>query len=63
MPNYPADYKETEAREFNPETNSGIKLIQGGSKKNNASMSNQLNPANMIPIQPVVLTGVIEEIQ
>ena len=33
MPNYPADYKETEAREFNPETNSGIKLIQGGSKK------------------------------
>ena len=23
---YPSDYKETEAREFNPETNSGIKL-------------------------------------
>jgi len=35
----------------------------GGSKKNNASMSNQLNPANMIPIQPVILTGIIEELQ
>ena len=33
MPNYPADYKETEAREFNPETNSGVKLIQGTTKK------------------------------
>ena len=30
MPNYPADYKETEAREFNPETNSGVKLIACG---------------------------------
>ena len=29
----PSDYKQTEAREFNPETNSGIKLIQGGKKK------------------------------
>ena len=33
MPQYPSDYKETEAREFNPETNSGVKLIQGASKK------------------------------
>ena len=33
---YPSDYKETEAREFNPETNSGIKLIQGSSKKKKA---------------------------
>ena len=29
----PSDYTQTEAREFNPETNSGIKLIQGGKKK------------------------------
>ena len=33
MPQLPSDYTQTEAREFNPETNSGIKLIQGGKKK------------------------------
>lgn len=47
-----------------PHVTLGInKSGHGGNKKNNASMSNQLNPANMIPIQPVVITGVIEEIQ
>ena len=33
MPQLPSDYTQTEQREFNPETNSGIKLIQGGKKK------------------------------
>ena len=47
-----------------PHVTLGInKSGQGGSKKNNASMSNQLNPANMIPIQPITLTGVIQELQ
>lgn len=47
MPNYPADYKETEAREFNPETNSGIKLIQGSSKKKKAQSLNFKNESGI----------------
>ena len=47
MPNYPADYKETEAREFNPETNSGIKLIQGSSKKKKAQSLNFKNQSGI----------------
>ena len=34
----------------------------GGSKKNNASMSNQLNPGNAVSIQPIILTGIIQEL-
>ena len=29
----PSDYKQTEAREFNPETNSGVKIVGGKTKK------------------------------
>ena len=29
----PSDYKQTEAIEFNPETNSGVKLVGGKKKK------------------------------
>lgn len=46
-----------------PHVTLGInKKGQGGSKKNNAAMSNQLNPANAVPIQPIVLTGIIQEL-
>jgi len=35
----------------------------GGSKKNNASMSNNLNPGNMtLFVNPILLTGVVEEL-
>ena len=44
---YPSDYKETEAREFNPETNSGIKLIQGSSKKKKAQSLNFKNESGI----------------
>ena len=44
---YPSDYKETEAREFNPETNSGIKLIQGSSKKKKAQSLNFKNQSGI----------------
>ena len=37
MPQLPSDYTQTEAREFNPETNSGIKLIQGANNKKKGS--------------------------
>ena len=29
----PSDYKQTELREFNPETNSGVKIVGGKTKK------------------------------
>ena len=44
---YPSDYKETEARELNPETNSGIKLIQGSSKKKKAQSLNFKNESGI----------------
>ena len=44
---YPSDYKETEARELNPETNSGIKLIQGSSKKKKAQSLNFKNQSGI----------------
>ena len=44
---YPSDYKETEEREFNPETNSGIKLIQGSSKKKKAQSLNFKNQSGI----------------
>ena len=44
---YPSDYKDTEAREFNPETNSGIKLIQGSSKKKKAQSLNFKNESGI----------------
>ena len=39
----PSDYKQTEAIEFNPETNSGVKLV--GGKKKKATPQNFRNSA------------------
>ena len=40
----PSDYKQTEAREFNPETNSGVKIV-GGKTKKKATPKNFRNSA------------------
>ena len=40
----PSDYKQTELREFNPETNSGVKIV-GGKRKKKATPESFRNSA------------------
>ena len=58
---YPSDYKETEAREFNPETNSGIKLIQGSSKKKKAQSLNFKNESGIAAYMSYPIARTMQE--